>query len=879
MDGLAMEHVEKHVTPVEQKTILPENSSGEMSVSYSDDGVVIETGDHCQGEVMSVSMNNCNGNSLQEDAGMADKITADNRVDPADSVCSDVRQRDVLTWSHVKEVADVLNAASDECVLSSGVENDSVRKVPAIVLVEVNATDVNDVASPGNNEIPKTLGSISTVEGSDGHVSTGDEVSDDIVTTSCMPQDVIQTDSATGVVDCMREGFVPQCNSTTLISLTTAKSTEGDVEGNNTAGIVNDSAHKDNQLLDVASVLDGIDENIVENVRNVHIDSDFIATEETSGDSVLELSLADTSVKTSYTIGAVDIMELSGTDVSIDLDNAVQSSDVIASSITDIARDIANQSFEAIKLSVTDTSCATHGDTQSRDILELSVTDISNSAQDIAECGDVIEPSITKAGDSQSEDQGNDVTTSSVSDWLHDSQDVTEPSASAELRDVPHTAMPSSSDLNGVENSCVTAELPVSSTSADSQEASADSCYGSSLKSEEDAISATESEKLLEKLCASIKEPEETEHLSKCELLAHDHTLSTQSAAGLSAEHHGHALDSCKSKSDDWAYVLGNEQLKKRIVKPGIDNARPEHGQLVTVRCCGRLDDGTEIDRHDSLKIVLGDGDFVHAFDLCIPLMFKGEIAQIVTDARFAYGTLGRNPDVPSNASVTYEIEILDYEDQPKFSTLPISERVRLSNEKRERGNYLYARSECSRAIDIYLKAISIAADDQLSHTESPAELQSLLDTRVKCYNNLAAAQLKIEAWDAAIKSSDQVLRVQPENVKALFRKGKCLANMGDYDAAILVLRRALKLEPGTKIIQQELARLEKKSQEQTRSQKQMYQKMLGTSKDLASVDSKKQKKKKDEYASTSWKWYTAAAVGILFVSAAVTAYRRFGHI
>ena len=36
--------------------------------------------------------------------------------------------------------------------------------------------------------------------------------------------------------------------------------------------------------------------------------------------------------------------------------------------------------------------------------------------------------------------------------------------------------------------------------------------------------------------------------------------------------------------------------------------------------------------------------------------------------------------------------------------------------------------------------------------------------------------KLQIEAWDAAIKSCDFVLRVQPDNVKALFRKAKVAA-------------------------------------------------------------------------------------------------------
>lgn len=37
----------------------------------------------------------------------------------------------------------------------------------------------------------------------------------------------------------------------------------------------------------------------------------------------------------------------------------------------------------------------------------------------------------------------------------------------------------------------------------------------------------------------------------------------------------------------------------------------------------------------------------------------------------------------------------------------------------------------------------------------------------------MAAAQLKLELYDAALQSLQTVLRCQPQNVKALFRKAK----------------------------------------------------------------------------------------------------------
>lgn len=56
------------------------------------------------------------------------------------------------------------------------------------------------------------------------------------------------------------------------------------------------------------------------------------------------------------------------------------------------------------------------------------------------------------------------------------------------------------------------------------------------------------------------------------------------------------------------------------------------------------------------------------------------------------------------------------------------------------------------------------------------AEEEEVQDYRVKCLNNLAAAQLKLEQYDQALHTSRDVLTLEPNNVKALFRAGKVRA-------------------------------------------------------------------------------------------------------
>lgn len=56
------------------------------------------------------------------------------------------------------------------------------------------------------------------------------------------------------------------------------------------------------------------------------------------------------------------------------------------------------------------------------------------------------------------------------------------------------------------------------------------------------------------------------------------------------------------------------------------------------------------------------------------------------------------------------------------------------------------------------------------------AEAEEVRDYRVKCLNNLAAAQLKLEQFAEALQTSRDVLTLEPNNVKALFRAGKVRA-------------------------------------------------------------------------------------------------------
>ncbi|KAG9463342.1 hypothetical protein GDO78_021942, partial [Eleutherodactylus coqui] len=186
-----------------------------------------------------------------------------------------------------------------------------------------------------------------------------------------------------------------------------------------------------------------------------------------------------------------------------------------------------------------------------------------------------------------------------------------------------------------------------------------------------------------------------------------------------------------------------------------------------------------------------------------------------------------RSPNISPNANLILEVCLLDVKDGPDLELLTGQERLTLANKKRERGNFYYQRADYVFAINSYDIALKIVNSSSKVEFTSEEEAE-LLDVKMKCLNNLAASQLKLEHLEAALKSCNLVLETQADNIKALFRKGKVLAQQGEYSEAIAILRKALKLEPTNKTIHAELSKLVRKHADQKNVETAMYKKMLG---------------------------------------------------
>jgi FK506-binding protein 8 len=84
----------------------------------------------------------------------------------------------------------------------------------------------------------------------------------------------------------------------------------------------------------------------------------------------------------------------------------------------------------------------------------------------------------------------------------------------------------------------------------------------------------------------------------------------------------------------------------KKILQYGDGDdfsSRPKNGQVCVIYYDAFLYETSKLVEHEAdYSFILGDGDVISAIDLVVSLMTVNEKCEIITEARHAYGSIGR---------------------------------------------------------------------------------------------------------------------------------------------------------------------------------------------------------------------------------------------
>lgn len=106
--------------------------------------------------------------------------------------------------------------------------------------------------------------------------------------------------------------------------------------------------------------------------------------------------------------------------------------------------------------------------------------------------------------------------------------------------------------------------------------------------------------------------------------------------------------------------------LRYIILKPGEkDGPMPVPGNEVAVLYKGMLLDGTVFDQSPDekspLKMRLGRGNLIEGWEQALQKMHKGEKWLLIVPPEMAYGARGKPPTIKRNATLVFEMELIDF--------------------------------------------------------------------------------------------------------------------------------------------------------------------------------------------------------------------------
>lgn len=201
--------------------------------------------------------------------------------------------------------------------------------------------------------------------------------------------------------------------------------------------------------------------------------------------------------------------------------------------------------------------------------------------------------------------------------------------------------------------------------------------------------------------------------------------------------------------------------------------------------------------------------------------MKEGERAYIKTkvDAKCC-----KVDDLPGQKStLKFNVFLKSFNRAADIGELEPDEKLERAEHHKERGTSIYQQNNIDFGLRRFRKALeylnSILSVDGFSN----AMISRMNTLKCHCNLNLAAGYLKQEEFEKVIEHCTVALKLEPNNVKGLFRRAQAYAKQHNYDEAKKDLLRARELDVENKSV----GSLLKNVDISMKKERQMYQKMF----------------------------------------------------
>lgn len=150
---------------------------------------------------------------------------------------------------------------------------------------------------------------------------------------------------------------------------------------------------------------------------------------------------------------------------------------------------------------------------------------------------------------------------------------------------------------------------------------------------------------------------------------------------------------------------------------------------------------------------------------------------------------------------------------------------MRLVKKNKDEGTELFKGGNYEHATVRYIKSLTHCAKFYDCNDEDRKEIDEI---KLSLYLNLSLCYIKLNSFDKAYENTKEALKIDPENVKAMYRQATCLEKRNELREAKKLLDKVIKVQPEDPATLKLMKLVDQKLEIQKKKEKQMAKKMFG---------------------------------------------------
>ncbi|XP_057655675.1 FK506-binding protein 59 [Diorhabda carinulata] len=292
--------------------------------------------------------------------------------------------------------------------------------------------------------------------------------------------------------------------------------------------------------------------------------------------------------------------------------------------------------------------------------------------------------------------------------------------------------------------------------------------------------------------------------------------------------------------------------IERAQIGPGEGYSTPNEGAQVELHIVGKYENRIFDERDVTFTVGEGsEANIISGIDIAIQKFKKNETSRLIIKPKYAFGQEGsKEYNIPPNATVDYTVTLKKFEKLKETWSMDGQEKIEQSKMCKEKGTYYFKAGKYDLAIKLYKRIQSYLENE--TDTDAKEERDALL---LASHLNVALCQLKLKEYFDARSAATSALKIDPNNEKALFRRGQALLQLGEPELANKDFTRCVEIDPNNTAAKNQLAICSNAIKAILQKEKRIYANMFDK---FAKMDTQREefeKKKQPNVLSSVGEW------------------------